>query len=633
MARPYSWTLLPLLLLPLIAVQRAAQMSREREHQALHDPLTGLPNRMLLADRIEHGLARDTRSGGRLVLVFLDLDMFKVVNDGLGHAAGDALLIEVAHRLASVVRAGDTLARFGGDEFAILVEDVPDDEVGDLTTRVTTCLGDPLHFQGRAVTVTASIGVAQATADATALSMLRDADAAMHRAKAAGRDRVVHFHTDMHHQDTARLDTEADLRLALDRGELRAHYQPIVDVQTETIIGVEALIRWQHPQRGLLLPGEFIPLAEETGLIVPLGEWMLDHALHQARLVRDQYPQAADLWVAVNLSARQLHTPGLVDHIALALDKNGIPAAQLHLEITETVVMNNLDTTLDTLNGLRSLGVHLAVDDFGTGYSSLSYLKQLPVSTLKIDRSFITDLGNPDSTDRPIVDAITNLAKALHLDVIAEGVETRRAAPGPARPARTCRAGLLLVPTQTRPGPDRMDPHHHKHPAGRATPAQRLRGVSGGCAMVGARSAGRVRHDALVNGEAVDRHPEPIVNLRDAYLIEVYLHRANSHRDTLSSPGDPARSEAAPAYLAHSPRRLHPPPTPPGTSTAHHRSSPILVLWATPHGGRSDRGRLRAEPVDPARCRSARWSQHRVVARVTLVAEVRAGLAGQVRWP
>ena len=423
-ARPYSWTLLPLLLLPLIAVQRAAQMSREREHQALHDPLTGLPNRLLLADRTEHALAREARAGGRLVLVFLDLDMFKVVNDSLGHAAGDALLIEVAHRLGSVVRAGDTLARFGGDEFAILVEDVPDDEVGDLTTRVTTSLGDPFRFQGRAVTVTASIGVAQATTDATALTMLRDADAAMHRAKAAGRDRVVHFHADMHHQDTARLDTEAELRLALDRGELRAHYQPVVDVQTETIIGVEALIRWHHPRRGLLRPSEFIPLAEETGLIVPLGAWILDHALAQARRVRDQYPATANLWVAVNLSARQLHNPGLVDHIALALDSNGVPAAQLHLEITETVVMNSLATTLDTLHGLRSLGVHLAVDDFGTGYSSLSYLKQLPIPTLKIDRSFITDLGNPDSCDRSIVDAITTLAKALHLDVIAEGVET-----------------------------------------------------------------------------------------------------------------------------------------------------------------------------------------------------------------
>ena len=217
-AQPYSWTLLPLVLLPLIAVQRTAQMSREREHEALHDPLTGLPNRQLLADRIAHGLAREGRSGGHLVLVFLDLDMFKVVNDGLGHAAGDALLVEVAHRLGSVVRAGDTLARFGGDEFAILVEDVPEAEVGDLATRVTSCLGAPLHFQGREVTITASIGVTQATTGSTPVTMLRDADAAMYRAKAGGRDQVVHFHTDMHRQDTARLDTEAELRIALDRG-------------------------------------------------------------------------------------------------------------------------------------------------------------------------------------------------------------------------------------------------------------------------------------------------------------------------------------------------------------------------------------------------------------------------------
>ena len=274
----------------------------------------------------------------------------------------------MAHRLASVVRPGDTLARFGGDEFAILVEDVPDDEVGNLAPRVTTCLVEPFHFQGRAVTVTASIGVAHAATSSTPLSMLRDADAAMHRAKAAGRDRIVHFHTDMHRQDTARLDTEAELRLALEHGELRAHYQPVVDVRSETIVGVEALIRWQHPQRGLILPGEFIALAEETGLIVPLGAWMLENALTQAQRVRDQYPQAGNLWVAVNLSARQLHTPGLVDHVALAVHNAGIPPALVHLEITESVVMNNLDTTLETLKGLRSLGLHLVVDDFGTGY-------------------------------------------------------------------------------------------------------------------------------------------------------------------------------------------------------------------------------------------------------------------------
>ncbi len=422
--RPNSWTLLPLLLLPLIAVQRTAQMSREREHQALHDPLTGLPNRLLLADRIEHGLAREGRSEGRLVLVFLDLDMFKVVNDGLGHAAGDALLVEVAHRLASVVRAEDTLARFGGDEFALIFEDVPDDQVQDLAARVTASLRDTFHFEGREVTVTASIGVAQAVPDSTPLTMLRDADAAMYRAKAAGRNRVVHFHSDMHKQDTARLDTEAELRLALDRGELRAHYQPVVDVQTERIIGVEALVRWQHPQRGLLLPAEFIALAEETGLIVPLGGWILDQALRQSTRVRDEYPEASDLWVAVNLSARQLQLPGFVDQVAEALDRVGMPPSLVHLEITESVVMNSLETTMGTLKGLRSLGIRLAIDDFGTGYSSLSYLKELPVSALKIDRSFIRGIGDSKSSDLSIVEAITNLAAALDLEVIAEGVET-----------------------------------------------------------------------------------------------------------------------------------------------------------------------------------------------------------------
>ena len=423
-AHPSSWTLLPLLLIPLIAVQRTTEMSHEREHQALHDPLTGLPNRLLLADRIEHGLTRQGRSAGRLVVVFLDLDLFKVVNDSLGHAAGDALLVEVAQRLRTAVRTGDTLARFGGDEFAMVCEDVPDDEVDDLTHRVTTSLGQPFAFEGRQVTVTASIGVAQAAPGSTPQTMLRDADAAMYRAKAAGRDRVVHFHADMHQQDTARLNTEAELRLALDRDELRSHYQPVVDVRTEAIIGVEALVRWKHPQRGLLPPGEFIPVAEETGLIVPLGAWILDRALRDAQRVRAIYPQAAHLWVSVNLSARQLQTPGLVDQVAQALGRADIPPNLVHLEITESVVMNSLATTLDTLKGLRSLGIQLVIDDFGTGYSSLAYLKQLPVSSLKIDRSFISGLGDPDSSDLPIVQAITNLAKALDLDVVAEGVET-----------------------------------------------------------------------------------------------------------------------------------------------------------------------------------------------------------------
>jgi diguanylate cyclase (GGDEF)-like protein len=423
-AHPYSWTLLPLLLLPLLAVQKAAQMSREQEHQALHDPLTGLPNRLLLTDRIEQALARSGREDGDVVVMFLDLDLFKVVNDSLGHHAGDALLVDVATRLQSAVRSGDTLARFGGDEFVIVCDGVGSDEVGTVTSRITRALHNPFMSEQRHVSVTASIGVALANALSDPRTLLRDADAAMYRAKARGRNQVVVFHEDMHKEADDRLQDAVGLRRALDHDEFRVVYQPIVDMATGEPVGMEALIRWQDPHRGPQEPGVFIPAAEETGLIVPMGYWVLDTALTQMQAWRQEIPGAKDFFVAVNISARQLLARGLVERVEQSLRTSGIPASAVQLEITESAVMNDLEPIVDTLVALRALGLSLAVDDFGTGYSSLAYLKRLPVTTVKIDRSFVSGLGaHDDAFDRPIVDAIIKMAQSLRLEVIAEGVE------------------------------------------------------------------------------------------------------------------------------------------------------------------------------------------------------------------
>jgi diguanylate cyclase (GGDEF)-like protein len=419
-----AWALLPLLLLPLLAVQRAAEMSRENEHQALHDPLTGLPNRVLLADRIEQALARGLRSNGRVTVLFLDVDLFKVVNDSLGHAAGDRLLVELATRLGHFLRAGDTLARFGGDEFVIVCDDIPEDELAALVARVTTALADPFEFEGRAVTVTASIGIAVASDTTDADTLLRDADAAMYRAKAGGRNQAVVFDQGMHDQAAARLEAESGLRSALEKGELRVHYQPVIDVHSQTTVGFEALVRWEHPTLGLLPPDRFIAVAEETGLIVPLGAWVLRQALIHTSQWRTHVPGGEDLWVSVNLSARQLRAPTLVPMLADALSEVDIPPSAVRLEITESVVMDEIGRTIDALNDIRALGISLAIDDFGTGYSSLSYLKSLPVSTIKIDRSFVDGLDGPDPSAPALVDAIISMARALDLEVIAEGVET-----------------------------------------------------------------------------------------------------------------------------------------------------------------------------------------------------------------
>jgi EAL domain-containing protein (putative c-di-GMP-specific phosphodiesterase class I) len=323
-----------------------------------------------------------------------------------------------------VLRPGDTLARFSGDEFAIVCEAIPDQEIEALAARIQAVLVPPFTFESHEVNVTASIGLATATPHSTAESLLREADSAMYRAKSAGRDQVAHFHWSMHEAATARLDDQLGLRRALERGELRAHYQPVIDLASGAVVGMEALIRWQHPTRGLLSPDEFIPLAEETGLILPLGAWMLDESLHQLGQWRAEIPEAADLWMAVNISPRQLGDPDLTHKVSRSLRESGLETTALHLEITETAIMQSLDRTTPILDALRGLGVRLIVDDFGTGYSSLARLKRLPVSALKVDRSFVDGLGT-DSSDLSIVDAITNLARSLNLDVIAEGVETR----------------------------------------------------------------------------------------------------------------------------------------------------------------------------------------------------------------
>jgi diguanylate cyclase (GGDEF)-like protein len=422
-AYPRSWLLLPLLMLPLFAVQRTAQMAQEREHRALHDPLTGLPNRLLLTDRIESALERTSRSGGRVVVIFLDLDLFKTINDGLGHAVGDAVLVDVSDRLAEVLPPGDTLARFSGDEFAMVCEGIPDDQIAVLAASIQAALEPPFTFGSHEVTVTASIGVATATPYSTAQSLLREADSAMYRAKTAGRDQVAHFHSSMLQAATARLDDQLGLRRALERDELRAHYQPVIDLTTGEVVGMEALVRWRHPERGLIGPDQFIPLAEETGLILPLGAWVLDEGLRQLNHWHEELGGSPELWVAVNLSPRQLSDPDLTHKVARSLRESGVAPHLLHLEITETAVMRSADRSSATLEALRGLGVRLIIDDFGTGYSSLARLKRLPVTTLKIDRTFIDGL-DAGSSDRSIVDAIAQMAHSLNLEVIAEGVET-----------------------------------------------------------------------------------------------------------------------------------------------------------------------------------------------------------------
>ena len=390
-------------------------------HRANHDPLTGLPNRALLRERLGQALERAERSGRPCALLFLDLDHFKTVNDSLGHATGDRLLVDVAARLRGALRAGDTLARFGGDEFVALLSEVVDlDEARAMAERLHVALAPPVTVDGHEFAATASIGVVLGNGMAEGPEeLLRFADLALYRAKADGRARTASYNSDLNTAALARLSLEVDLRRAVERGELVLHYQPKVDLRTGAIAGLEALVRWQHPTRGLISPGVFIPLAEETGAIVPIGRWVLGEACRQVVAWQVAYPTNATPRLSVNLSARQFRAPDLVADVAALLAETGLAAELLQMEITETAAMERPDEAITTLTALRALGVRLAIDDFGTGYSSLAYLRQLPVDTLKIDRSFFAD----EERNQAIVRAVTDLAHALGLEVVAEGVE------------------------------------------------------------------------------------------------------------------------------------------------------------------------------------------------------------------
>jgi diguanylate cyclase (GGDEF)-like protein/PAS domain S-box-containing protein len=398
----------------------------ELAHQAFHDGLTGLANRALFTDRVEQALRRNHRDGAESAVIFLDLDAFKTVNDTLGHGPGDDLLREVASRISVAVRSGDTVARLGGDEFAILLEQTSGvlEEARAVADRILVELERPVGLGHQSVTISASLGIAVSDREATSASLLRDADVAMYKAKATGKGQRVVYDPGMRLDAMERLQLEADLTGVLERGELRLVYQPVIELETEHVSGFEALLRWEHPTLGNIPPDRFVPLAEDSGAILPIGRWVLAEACRTAARWHREYPEVGEpLTMAVNLSGRQLSKAGFIDDVKDALTDSGLAPTSLVLEVTETALVVDTAGAARRLAELRELGVRVAIDDFGTGYSSLSYLRQFPVDILKIDRSFVSCIT--ESSEVPaILRGLLDLGRTLQLSMVAEGVES-----------------------------------------------------------------------------------------------------------------------------------------------------------------------------------------------------------------
>ncbi|MDQ2674501.1 MAG: EAL domain-containing protein, partial [Chloroflexota bacterium] len=400
------------------------RLERELTHQAFHDSLTGLANRVLFADRLEHALARAGRDGSVVGVLFIDLDDFKIVNDTLGHAVGDQLLKAVADRISGALRADDTAARLGGDEFAALVENVQDPgAVEETASRILAALAEPILIDGEPLQAVASIGITTTPEAHTAAELLRQADLALYVAKGAGKNQWRRYQTHLHGAMVERLELRSALDHAVNEGHFLLQYQPIVDLASDEAVGFEALVRWHHPVRGVIAPDQFIEVAEESGLIVPMGRWVLDQALHTVAQWRRILPRTRQPYVSVNVSVRQFRQAGFVDQVKASLEYAGVPPRALMLEITETLLMGDDETIWADLAVLQDLGVRIAIDDFGTGYSSLGYLRQRPIDVVKIDKTFIDDIVD-DPQQLTLVSGIISLARSLNLTVVAEGIES-----------------------------------------------------------------------------------------------------------------------------------------------------------------------------------------------------------------
>lgn len=402
-----------------------ARKSAESELQelALHDPLTGLANRRLMTEHLAHSVARANRIGRQVAVLFIDVDQFKLINDARGHTTGDELLLQLARRLQDLTRQSDLLARFGGDEFVIVCDDMSVEGAQKFASRIAAASDEPFTVDGEEIFTNVSIGIAFSEPGDTAESLVRKSDVAMYAVKDGGRDGAAIFEELMQQKATRRMTTESQLRGALRRDEFRLRFQPILNLRTGMPAGFEALVRWEHPERGLLPPSEFLPVAHETGLIVDIDKWVLHHALRQLSEWDSHDPDVRNLTMAVNLSTRQLHEPSCITFAEEMLTQTGLEPHRLHFEITEAEVMYDIDVAIQHMNQAAELGVRFGIDDFGVGHSALSYLHRLPMHTLKIDKSFVAGLSSSDPRPAFIVETIINLAHTLSLDVIAEGVE------------------------------------------------------------------------------------------------------------------------------------------------------------------------------------------------------------------